>query len=90
MYGVTLSQCAHQRGQQIGKGIILIDVCTVFLDGVLHGENCGELARLGVQYAHAVNVLNGKVYLLEDFGALASSAKGIDGNGHADAECHEE
>ncbi len=74
----------------MGELVIGVDIGAVFLAGVLETENGTVLAGLRVQHAHAVDILDGIVDFLEDFGAFAACAEGIDGNGHADEKCYEE
>ena len=97
MHGIALTKGLCQGGHQMGILVVAINVCTVLLAGVLEAQ-CGTVfAGLGVYDPNTVNFLNGVVYLLEDFGAFAACAKGIDGNGHTDeqgdkeeysVECH--
>ena len=90
MDGITLSKGGHQRGQNIGVGIVLGGVGTVLLYGVAHGKDSGQLTGLGIEHAHSLYVLNGEVNLLEDLGALAARTEAINRHCHAQTDGHEE
>ena len=53
------------------------------MHGVLDLHHRRVVARLGVDDASAVNVLDGEVDVVEDLGPLAASAESADGDGHA-------
>ena len=89
MQGVSLAQGLGEGGQQGGELVVSVDVRGVLLDGVLHREDGGVVAVLGVEDADALDLLDGVVDVAEDPAALAAGPEGGHRDGHPDEYRHE-
>jgi hypothetical protein len=73
----------------IGELIIAVYIGRIFLHWVLHSQDGRILSSLCIEHTDTVRVFHGEVDVLKDFLPLATSTKGIDRYGHANADCHE-
>ena len=82
--GVSLTQGLGEGGHQGSELIVRVDVRGVLLHRVLHSEDGGVVAVLGVENADAIHFLDGEVDVLEDTAALAAGPEGEHRDGHPD------
>ena len=79
----SLRQGLGKGGEEVGELIVGLDVGGILLHRVLHLQNSGVFARLGIEHADAIHFLDGEVDVLEDALALPSRAECLDTEGHA-------
>ena len=82
--GIALAERGDNGRHQVDKAVIAVHVGRELQDGVLHLDDGGIFARLGVYDTEAVGILDAEIDVLEDTGTLATSAEGLDGDTHAD------
>ena len=82
--GVSLAQGLGEGGHKGSELIVRVDVRGVLLHRVLHSEDGGVVAVLGVENADAIHFLDGEVDVLEDTAALAAGPEGEHRDGHPD------
>ena len=87
--GIAFTQSLCDGSKQIGELIIAVYIGRILLHWVLHSQNGRIFSSLGIEHTDTVRVFHGEVDVLKDFLPLATSAKGIDRYGHANAGCHE-
>ena len=80
---VALTERLADLGEELLVVVVAVGVGRVFLHGVLDLHHRRVVARLGVDDARAVNVLNGEVDIIENLSSLAACAESADGDGHA-------
>ena len=97
VYGISFAQGLSDGGEQACELVVAVDVRRILLHGILHPQDGGVFAGLGVQHPNAVHILHGEIDVLEDALALSARAEGIDRDGHArtqgcecqyDVQCH--
>ena len=87
--GIAFTQSLCDGSKQIGELIIAVYIGRIFLHWVLHSQDGRILSSLCIEHTDTVRVFHGEVDVLKDFLPLATSTKGIDRYGHANADCHE-
>ena len=83
---IAFAQGLGKGGEEVGELIVGLDVGGILLHRVLHLQNSGVFARLGIEHADAIHFLDGEVDVLEDALALPSRAECLDTDGHAHAD----
>lgn len=86
MQRIAFAQGLGKGGEEVGELIVGLDVGGILLHRVLHLQNSGVFARLGIEHADAIHFLDGEVDVLEDALALPSRAECLDTDGHAHAD----
>ena len=81
--GISFAERLCEGGEKVRELIVAVNVCAVFLHGVLYFQDSRIFARLGIEHAHAVRLFHGKIDVLKDTLALASGTERIDRQGHA-------
>jgi len=87
--GIAFTQSLCDGSKQIGELIIAVYIGRILLHRILHFQNGRIFSSLGIEHTDTVRVFHGEVDVLKDFLPLATSTKGIDRYGHANAGCHE-
>ena len=87
--GIAFTQSLCDGCKQIGELIIAIYIGRILLHRILHSQNGRIFSCLGIEHTDTVRVFHGEVDVLKYFLPLATSTKGIDRYGHANAGCHE-
>ena len=67
---IAFAQGLGKGGEEVGELIVGLDVGGILLHRVLHLQNSGVFARLGIEHADAIHFLDGEVDVLEDALAL--------------------
>ena len=83
---VSLTEGLRYRSEEGSELVVRVDVRGVFLHGVLHPQDGGVVAVLGVQHTYPFHLFDCEVDVLEDAAALAPGTEGEDGDGHADED----
>ena len=87
--GIAFTQSLCDGSKQIGELIIAVYIGRILLHRVLHSQDGRILSSLCIEHTDTIRVFHGEVDVLKDFLPLATSTKGIDRYGHANAGCHE-
>ena len=74
--GIAFTKSLGKCGNKMVKLIVAINVCRILLYRVLHLQDGGVFACLGIEHANAIHILDRKVDVLKDFLTFASSTKG--------------
>ena len=87
--GIAFTQSLCNGCKQVGELIIAVYIGRILLHRVLHSQNGRIFSSLGIEHTDTIRGFHGEVDILKDFLPLATSTKGIDRYGHANADCHE-
>ena len=82
MEGIALTESLQDRGKKVRERVVGRGVGGKLLHGVHHLDDGGRLSELGIQDTHTINILNGKINILEHVGLLTASAESLDGGKH--------
>ena len=82
MDGIVVTKTLNDGGHGIVEIVVTVGVRTVFLDGIVHGQDGGVVATLGIDNAHAVNILHIKIDVVKALGTLDTCSKCLDGDEH--------
>ena len=59
VHGIAFTQGLGKGGEEVGELIVGLDVGGILLHRVLHLQNSGVFARLGIEHADAIHFLDG-------------------------------